>query len=117
MLIFCFFRATGRALRDHLTQRIDQLLIEEAGSQLGLKAGAEEEIRDTLRRRSDRFFDPDAPVTKIARESLREVLRGRVEDERLEDWVAVTLRYYVRPPSWCAMSVSSASRRRPSNEP
>jgi len=104
VLIFCFFRATGRALRDHLTQRIDQLLIEEAGSQLGLKAGAEEEIRDTLRRRSDRFFDPDAPVTKIARESLREVLRGRVEDERLEDWVAVTLRY-LRTPAFLVRHV------------
>jgi hypothetical protein len=104
VLIFCFFRATGRALRDHLTQRIDQLLIEEAGGQLGLKADAGEEIRDTLRRRSDRFFDPDAPVTKIARESLREVLRGRVEDERLEDWVAVTLRY-LRTPAFLVRHV------------
>lgn len=104
VLIFCFFRATGRALRDHLTRQIDRLLIEEASSQLGLEVSDEDEVRDTLRRRSERFFDPDAPVTKIARESLREVLRGRVEKEWLEEWVAVTLRY-LRTPAFLVRHV------------
>jgi hypothetical protein len=109
VLIFCFFRATGRALRDHLTGQIDRLLIEEAGRQLGIGASKKDEIRETLRRRSDRFFDPDAPVTKIARESLREVLREHVQEERLEEWVAVTLRY-LRTPAFLVRHVGLEHR-------
>ena len=93
VLIFCYFRATGRALRDHISREIDRIVIEEARRQLGRKAGQEAEVRDELRRRRERFFDPDAPVTKIARSTLRGVLDGRVDPEQREAWIAVMLRF------------------------
>jgi hypothetical protein len=78
VLIFCFYRRTGRALRDHLTRAIDRAITKEATSQLGLRVGDEAAVRDELRRRSERFFDPDAPVTLLARDSLRDILASNV---------------------------------------
>jgi helicase-like protein/SNF2 domain-containing protein len=93
VLIFCYFRATGRALRDHVSREIDRILIDEARRQLGRRKGEEARVRDELRRRRERFFDPDAPVTKIARSSLGGVLNGRVDPEQLDAWIAVMLRF------------------------
>jgi ERCC4-related helicase len=93
VLIFCFFRATGRALSNHLSREIDKIIIEEARQQLGLAVGDESLVREELRRRRERFFDPAAPVTKIARSKLREILEGSVDAEELDDWIAVMLRF------------------------
>jgi hypothetical protein len=99
VLVFCFYRRTGRALRDHVTQAIDHEIAQEATNQLGLLSDDEEAVRDELRRRSERFFDPDAPVTVLAREKLRGILAGNVENDRLEEWTAVILRF-LRTPSF-----------------
>jgi hypothetical protein len=104
ILIFCFYRATGRALRDHLTRAIDSAIVDEAIAQLGSRAGGEEAVRDELRRRSERFFDPDAPVTVLAREELRGILVRSVESEHLDEWAAVVLRF-LRTPSFLVRHV------------
>lgn len=104
VLVFCFYRATGRALRDHITRGIDRAIIAEATSQLGRRARGEEAVRDELRRRSERFFDPDAPVTVLARDTLKEILAGNVEAEYLDDWSAVVLRF-LRTPSFLVRHV------------
>jgi len=103
-LVFCFYRATGRALRDHLTRAIDRRIIEDATRQLGSRAGDEPAVRDELRRRSERFFDPDAPVTLLAREAVSTVLTGNVEDEQLNEWTSVVLRF-LRTPSFLVRHV------------
>jgi ERCC4-related helicase len=99
VLVFCFYRATGRALREHISRRLDQVILEQARRQLGGATGTVEDVRKALDLRSDRFFDPDAPVTKIANRELRAALRGRVEEERRGEWVAVMLRF-LRTPSF-----------------
>jgi hypothetical protein len=93
VLIFCYFRATGRALRDHISRDIDRIVIDEARRQLGREVGDEAEVREELRRRRERFFDPDAPVTKIARSTLRDVLDRSVAPDQVDDWIAVMLRF------------------------
>jgi len=109
VLVFCFYRATGRALRDHLTRAIDRRIIDEATRQLGSRAGDESAVRDELRRRSERFFDPDAPVTLLARRAVRTVLTGSVESEQLDEWTSVVLRF-LRTPSFLVRHVGLKRR-------
>lgn len=99
VLIFCFYRATGRALRDHIARAVDHEIVRQAAEQLGHSPDDGMTVRDELRRLSDRFFDPKAPVTRLARREVRRALRGRVEDESLDDWATAILRF-LRTPSF-----------------
>jgi ERCC4-related helicase len=103
VLVFCFYRATGRALRDHITRAIDREIVKEAKAQLGTRR-SEQAVRDEVRRRSERFFDPDAPVTRLARDRVRKSLTGSVEPEKLDEWIAVVLRF-LRTPSFLVRRV------------
>lgn len=98
VLIFCFYRATGRALRDHIARALDRAIVADAARQLG-SAPDDAEVRDELRRRSDRFFDPDAPVTKLARAELDSILSAEIDLDEVDSWTTVVLRF-LRTPSF-----------------
>lgn len=109
-VVFCFFRATGRALRRHLSRAIEHELIQAARGPLRLHDADAEAVKEELDRRAERFFDPDAPVTRVAHRKVEEVFRqalrdsgrsGRcsLADEEVRNAVDVVLRF-IRTPSF-----------------
>ena len=104
VLVFCFYRRTGEALRQHLTRVVDEWVVRNAAIQLGWRQADPELVRDELRRRSDRFFDPDAPVTKVAREAIHRELAACGIDDEDGAWVGVVLKF-LRTPSFLVRHV------------
>jgi Helicase conserved C-terminal domain/SNF2-related domain len=100
VVVFCFYIATGRALRAHISQRIQDELLHEGARKLGIRSGQTEDVFAELERLSLRFFDPDAPVTKAATATVSELFAPlpMADDER-EQAVDVVLRF-LRTPSF-----------------
>jgi hypothetical protein len=105
VLVFCFYIATGRALRSHIATALREDIISQAALKLGLRGRDSDEIISELQRFANRFFDPDAPVTKVARDLLREALLPHLPDSSdLDDAIDVALRF-VRTPSFLVRHV------------
>ena len=100
VVVFCFYIATGRALRAHISQRIQDELLREGARKLGIPSGRAEDVFAELERLSLRFFDPDAPVTKAATATVSELFAPLplLDDER-DQAVEVVLRF-LRTPSF-----------------
>jgi hypothetical protein len=101
VLVFCFYRATGRALRNHISRAIENWMLEEAAGKLGLAADDAEGVRRELELLSERFFDPDAPITRVARQSIGEIFDSEpgLGDEDGLRAAAIALRF-LRTPSF-----------------
>jgi superfamily II DNA or RNA helicase len=100
VLVFCFYVATGRALRNHISRAVRQTLIDQGAAKLGLPADEPGRVMDELDRLGERFFDPAAPVTRAAQEAVTEVLGGlRLRDEHIEQVRNIALRF-LRTPSF-----------------
>jgi hypothetical protein len=108
VLVFCFYVATGRALRNHISRAIRQTLIEQGAAKLGLPADDSGRVMDELDRLGERFFDPAAPVTRAAREAVTELLAGlRLRDEHIAQVRDTALRF-LRTPSFLVRYVDLA---------
>jgi Helicase conserved C-terminal domain len=108
VLVFCFYVATGRALRNHTSRAIRQTLIAQGAAKLGLPADDPGGVMDELDRLGERFFDPAAPVTRAAREAVTELLGGlRLRDEHIEQVGDIALRF-LRTPSFLVRYVDLA---------
>ena len=101
VLVFCFYRQTGRALRTHISKAVDDLIVAKGAQALGLDPNEPEAVRQALERFSDRFFDPDAPVTRLARRRIRAImdLSSTLGDDERARTEAVALRF-LRTPSF-----------------
>jgi Helicase conserved C-terminal domain len=98
VLIFCFYIATGRALRTHIARAVRQEIIRLGAARLGLEGRSPESVAERLRRRADRFFDPRAPVTRVARDTLNTILEPSLKSGRdLDRCVEISLRFLRTP--------------------
>lgn len=94
LVIFCFYRATCRSLRRHLSRALERELIARGAQQLRIDPADEDTVKRELERRAERFFDPDSPATAAAKEGITGILTGcDLAGEVLERAVAVTLRF------------------------
>lgn len=71
-LIFCHYRATGRALRRYVSRRLEQQMLERAAKIL--RTQDLEEVRGGLDRLADQFFDTDGRLRNQAQSLLSEVI-------------------------------------------
>jgi superfamily II DNA or RNA helicase len=71
-LIFCHYRATGRALRRYISRKLEQQIFERATTVLQLNDT--ESARRELDKLADQFFDTDRPLRSVAQNLLREVV-------------------------------------------
>ena len=65
-LVFCFYVATGRALRRHIARAIEREIVQMAAEKLGVPADDEEAVHAALDRFRERLFDTDSPSRRYA---------------------------------------------------
>jgi hypothetical protein len=97
-LIFCHYRATGRALRRYISHRLEGQILDRARTALGV--ASPDIARDELERLGKQFFDTEGRLRNEAQSLLRSVVAGYPElaaDQ--EALVDVGLRF-VRTPSF-----------------
>ena len=111
-VVFCFYVATGRALRAHISHAIEEYLLREAARQLRIDVAERDRVAAEVERLSQRFFDPDAPVTKAATATVEEIFSsldlGDVERGQAVD---VVLRF-LRTPSFLVRYTNLAETNR-----
>ncbi|HWP45504.1 MAG TPA: helicase-related protein, partial [Blastocatellia bacterium] len=99
VLIFCHYRATGKALRRHISSRLEAEII-----RLGLQrlpGVAPEKIREELERISARFFDSEGALRNQVTHSIESIVRqfDRFDSEAVQSIVDV-VRRFLRTPSF-----------------
>ncbi len=114
VLVFCFYRHTGRALRNHISRVIRASILEMAAGKLRVDPSDEERVWQELDLFGARFFDRDAPLTRMAETEVRRLLEqcGVASEEDLTRAVDVVLRF-LRTPVFLARDFDlGASDRR-----
>jgi hypothetical protein len=98
-LVFCHYRATGRALRKYISLRMEEELIKKGSEKLGIQD--REEVNRHLVRLGEQFFDADRPLRVRAEQLLGELLQKypQVNGEEARGIVEVALRF-LRTPSF-----------------
>ena len=109
-LVFCFFVRTGRALRTHVTAEVRRRILEMGATRLGLVGAPDHEIANRLRLRSERFFDPAAPVRGAAQATVAELLRPSLGEGELHDRSTTVVLKFVRTPVFLARYVDLSQR-------
>jgi Helicase conserved C-terminal domain len=111
-VVFCFYVATGRALRAHISHAIEEYLLREAARQLRIDVAERDRVAAEVERLSLRFFDPDAPVTKAATATVQDLFSNfdLSNGERVQA-VDVVLRF-LRTPSFLVRYTNLAETNR-----
>lgn len=108
VLLFCFYRETAKALRDHLGREVEKATMELAARKLGFDAGRKPgAIRDILDRVARRLSDDESPFHRVLMDVLRKPLDAEefaVLYPRRAELMAL-LTGYVRSPSFIARYV------------
>lgn len=92
-LVFCFYRATGRALRRHIAKAIEREIVITAAEKLKLSADDETAVHAELDRFRERLFATGSPSRRYATEELRRCLRRSLSGQDLETGVDLCLRF------------------------
>jgi hypothetical protein len=101
VLIFCHYRATGRALHRHISRELDGEVLSLAASRFGLDGVVA--ARRTLEQLGERFQKPNDRLRREADESLTALARGCGSfDEPEREKVVDVMRRFLRTPSFLA---------------
>lgn len=97
VLVFSHYIATGRILRQHISDAIRESIV---GSGARLLGAERAEVMTELGRLGERFFDTDSPARRACDESVLEALQPytALRDYRAE--IVDVVRKYVRTPSF-----------------
>ena len=93
VLVFCFYVATGRALRRHIAKAIEREIVTMAAKKLNLAVGDVTAVHAELDRFRERLFATDSPSRRYATQELRDSLRDSLEGEDLDRGVELCLRF------------------------
>jgi ERCC4-related helicase len=92
-LVFCFYVATGRALRRHISKAIEREIVSLGAERLGLPGTDAATVHAELDRFRERLFDTDSPSRRYAVQELRSILSSALQGDDLEQSVALCLRF------------------------
>jgi superfamily II DNA or RNA helicase len=105
VLVFCFYRETAKALREHIGREVERAILRLAAEKLGRDATRDAEwLRSWFERVARRLADEDSPFNQAIVETLRESLELE-EFSSLKPHAAdlvQLLAAYVRSPSFIA---------------
>jgi len=105
ILIFCFYIATGRALRTHISRAVRRRTLELAADGLGLARSDSKEVKRQLKNLSDRFFSPDTALTRDTEAALADLVRSADLDSATCARVIAVAARFLRTPSFLARYV------------
>lgn len=92
-LVFCFYKATGRALRRHIAKAIEREIVGMAAEKLGVESEDALAVRGRMDRFRQRLFDSDSPSRRYAVSELRTCLRPYLDADDLERSIDLCLRF------------------------
>ena len=105
VLLFCFYRETAKALRDHIGREVENATIALAAGKLGLRVGeGGSQVREILERVARRLSNEDSPFHRVLIDVLREPLESEefaVLRPHMNELMGL-LTGYVRSPSFIA---------------
>jgi len=99
VLVFCYYVATGKALRQHFSSAINRLIMERGARKLGC---AEKDVMASLERLGDRISYEKSPLRKASDSMVEDILHRRdykVLGPHKDDIVRV-VRRFARTPSF-----------------
>ena len=101
VVIFCHYRATGRALRLHVSSALRRRFLALGATKLS--TADEASVQAELDRLGERLLDQESPVRRKVERSIRDIVRSYPEFDRdaVEGIVDVILRF-LRTPSFLA---------------
>jgi hypothetical protein len=108
VLIFCFYRETVKALRNHLTREVDRAINQRVADRLGLAGDKEKDARKFLGIVAKRLTDRNSPF----RNELMSLVAAELDVPRfqtLAPWrerIVAALVAYVRSPAFIARYVA-----------
>jgi len=99
VLVFCYYVATGKALRQHFSSAINRLIIERGAKRLRCK---EQDVMDKLVRLGNRIASEKSPLRKVCDSMVEDILHRRdfkALHSHRDDLVRV-VRRFARTPSF-----------------
>ena len=105
VLVFCFYRETAKALREHIGREVENATLRLAAEKLGLDAKRDvDQLRTWFERVTRRLADEDSPFQRAIANTLRESLELEefsILASRAAELIQL-LSAYVRSPSFIA---------------
>jgi len=99
VLVFCHYRATGRALRRHITQRLREEIIRLGAARLP-PGTAPDRVEEELELIGKRFFDTDGPIRRQVRQSLEKIIAQYPKLKSDDTKVVEVCRRFIRTPAF-----------------
>jgi ERCC4-related helicase len=93
VLVYCFYIATGRALRRHIAKAIEREIVSIGAKTLELRDDDTEGVHAALDRIRERLFTIDSPSRRYATAELRRCLGSSLSGEDLDAGVDRCLRF------------------------
>lgn len=103
VLVFCFYRATGRALRLHIAQAVADEVQVMAAASLGV-AKADPRVAETLKRLQTQLYDADSRASRVASEKIDDALGSTLVADTKAEAASRCLRF-LRTDSFLARYV------------
>lgn len=102
VLIFCFYRATGRALRQHLSIAVAREIAAIARERFNIRAATTEEVFEQLAERADSLLRRDRPGGQRLMEQAASIAAGAGLSEADQvEFAEITLRFMRTPAFLC----------------
>lgn len=110
VLVFCFYRATGRALREHLSAAIGEEIRRTAEQRFGIRGAHIQEVFDQLGDRADILLRRDRPGgERIHAEARRIAVQAGLDGDDVTAFADVVLRF-MRTPSFLVRHIDLNQR-------
>ncbi|VVB63498.1 RNA polymerase-associated protein RapA [uncultured archaeon] len=107
MLIFCHYIATGRILRQHISNAISREIIDIGYSKMGCP---KDKVFEELDRIGKRFFDVDSPLRRACDKEIESILKEYKLEKHMESLIDI-IRRYIRTPSFLVRYFSLENKK------
>lgn len=97
VLVFCHYRATGRALRQHISALLQAEIMQMARNKASSASDAD--VAQTLASLGDRF-DADRRLGRISRDWIRTIVAQYPDLAKVEETVVDAVQRFIRTPSF-----------------
>jgi hypothetical protein len=111
VLIFCFYRATGRALRSHISRALLDEVTTRGAEALRLDPGDQQAVLTALEQRGDSMLRVDAKGARVVAERVRKICaHARLDAQDTDQTIDVVTRF-MRTASFLTRFVDLGARR------